>query len=38
MLIELSNGYAGAIFFQIVNIGDDIDLNRFMSHFIDLCS
>ena len=23
---------------QIVNIGDDIDLNRFMIHFIDLCS
>ena len=25
-------------FFQIVNVGDDIDLNIFMSHFYDICS
>ena len=35
---ELSNGYAGTFFFQIVNIGDDIDQNRFMSHSNYQCS
>ena len=29
----LSNGAAGAIFFQNFNIGDVIDLNIFMSRF-----
>ena len=35
---EFSNGSAGTFFFQIVNIGDVIDLNRFVSHFNVLCS
>ena len=38
MQSELSNGYAGTFLFEIANIGDVIDLNRFMSHFKDLCS
>ena len=33
----LSNRAAGAIFFQKFNIGDVIDLNRFISHFNDSC-
>ena len=33
---ELCNGSAGT-FFQMINVGDDIDLNVFMSHFNDLC-
>ena len=38
MEMELSNGSSGTFTFQIVNIGDVIDLNIFMSHFNDLCS
>ena len=34
---QFSNGAAGTFYSQIINIGDDIDLNRFMSHLNDLC-
>ena len=34
----LCDGYSGTFVFQIVNVGDDINLNIFMSHFKELCS
>ena len=34
---ELCNRSTGT-FFQIVNVGDEFDVNIFMSHFNDICS